>query len=99
MTIIEPNKNKFKINTLKAFIIGLILIEAALGIFSYNKNVESEYWFTQTAQANETLRIKNADLKNRLYALTDFQNAGDIAIKLGLIKEGRPEYLASSGGL
>ncbi len=96
MTIIEPNKNKFKINTLKAFIVGLILMEAMFGIFSYNKNVKSEYWLTQTTRANEALRIKNADLKNQLYALTDFQNASDVAIKLGLIKEGRPEYLASN---
>ena len=94
MTIIEPNKSKFKLNLLIILIIGFILAEAVLSIFAYNKSVRINYSLNENKKAIEELQVSKADLKNQLYSVLDLQNADILAAKLGLIKEKRPEYLA-----
>jgi hypothetical protein len=94
MTIIEPNKSKFKSNFLIILIIGLIISGAVLSIFAYNKSVSLSYNLNIQRKSVEALQVENADLKNQLYAVLDFQNAAQLADRLGLIKEKKPEYLA-----
>lgn len=94
MTIIEPNKNKFKLNFLLILVIGFILAEAVLSIFAYNKSVQISYSLSENKKAIEELRASNADFKNQLYSVLDLENAPELAAKFGLIKEGKPEYLA-----
>ncbi len=94
MTIIEPNKSRFKINLLITLVIGFILAEAVLSIFAYNRSVRMNYSLNENKKAIEELQVSNADLKNDLYSVLDLQNADQLAAKLGLIKERKPEYLA-----
>lgn len=94
MTIIEPNKNKFKLNFLIILVIGFILAEAVLSIFAYNRSVRISYSLNENKKSIEELRVSNADFKNQLYSVLDLENADKLAARFGLIKEGKPEYLA-----
>lgn len=94
MTIIEPNKNKFKIGIFAFIIIALIIIEAVFSIFAYNKSVHLGHGLRDRSGELEALAVENADLKNKLYEVLDFQNADKLAERLGLVKERKPEYLA-----
>lgn len=94
MTIIEPNKNKFNLNFLMIFAIGLVICAALLSIFAYAKSVKIDHALSSYQKTLDQLRAESADLKNELYAILDFQNADQLAEKLGLIKERKPEYLA-----
>ncbi len=94
MTIIEPKKNKFRINILSLLIGGLVLLEVALSIFAYNRNVHLSYGVEQSARRLEELLVSNAEFENKLYAAIDIQNADLLAAKLGLVKEKKPDYLS-----
>lgn len=94
MTIIEPNKNKFRFNIFIAFIGGLLILEAVLSVFAYSQSVRFAYLLDGQKKSVEALRVQNADLKNRLYTILDFQNVDQLVEQLGLIKEKKPDYLA-----
>lgn len=93
MTIIEPNKNKFRFNFTIAFIASFTAIEIVFGIFIYSQNVSVNYQLTEKNKIVENFQAQNADLKNRLYTILDFQNVDQLADQLGLIKERKPDYL------
>lgn len=93
MTIIEPNKNKFRFNVFIMFIVGLLILEAVLSVVAYSQSVHFTYRLEEQRKSIENLRVENADLKNRLYTILDFQNVDQLAERLGLIKERRPDYL------
>lgn len=92
MTIIEPNKNKS--NLLIALTVGLIILGAVLTIFAYNQSVRFSHALSDQRKSIDSLQVKNAELKNQLYAILDIQKVDQLAEKLGLIKERKPEYLA-----
>ena len=94
MTIIQPNKSSYKTNFLMILVIGFIILEAILGIFAYSKSVRLGYLINQEQKDIQQLEVENAEFKNHLYAVLDFQNVEKIAAELGLIKEKRPDYLA-----
>lgn len=94
MTIIEPNKNSFRSRLPLYLAVGLVVIEAVLSIFAYNRNVGINHAIKQSIENIEILRADNADLKNQLYLVLDLENADFLAAKLGLVKERKPEYLA-----
>lgn len=74
--------------------IGLILFEALLSIYSYSQNVRLSSELLSTAKEIEALSISTSDFKNQLYAKLDLKNVDQVAGKLGLIKEKKPEYLS-----
>lgn len=94
MTIIEPNKNSFKSKIPIILIVGLVLFEAILSVVSYNQNVQLNYALKENHKQIEVLQADGADLKNQLYLVLDFENSDQLAGKLGLVKERKPEYLA-----
>ena len=73
---------------------GLVLFEAALSIFAYNRSVQLNHSLKESHKKIEIVRAENADLKNQLYLVLDIESADVLASKLGLIKERKPEYLA-----
>ena len=93
MTIIEPNKNKFRFNAFIVFIAGLLILEAILGVIAYSRSVHFTYLLEGQKKSIEDLRVQNADLKNRLYTILDFQNVDQLAEQFGLIKERKPDFL------
>ena len=94
MTIIQPNKNKLKLNFVTLLLIGAIVAGAVLTIITYNQSVQLSYALDQQLTLAKELRAQNADLENELYEKLGLQNVEELAAKLGLVRERRPEYLA-----
>ena len=94
MTIIEPKKNKLRLNFAVTAIMALILLGSLLIVFAYNRSVSMNYKLSETLKSIESLRVANAELKNSLYVILDLQNVEKLADKLGLVKEKRPDYLS-----
>ncbi len=74
-------------------IVGLILLEAVLSVFAYSQNVRFKYLLSEQNEIIEDSQARSVDLKNRLYAVLDFQNVDQLAEQLGLVKERKPDYL------
>ncbi len=94
MTIIEPKKNKLKLNILGLIMISVILVEAVLSVFAYSHNVRLSHNLLEVEKSIESLRISTADFKNQIYAKLELQSVDQLAEKLGLVKERRPEFLS-----
>lgn len=93
MTILQPNKNKFRISPL---LVGLILAVAAAAVFNiylYNVVVAAKHSLSETKELLEKDQVVNADFKNELYKILDFNNLKKAAEKLALVKDNRPAYL------
>ncbi len=93
MTIIEPQKNKQRVNSFFVSSVSLSLIAVIWSVFAYNltvnlgragREVELKY--------KETLTL-NAELKNKLYGLLDAKNLREVAKIEGLKIVVSPEYL------
>lgn len=95
MTIIQPNKNKFKLNFAVILAGGFILLEAMLSVFANNFSVELAYALKTERKNLEVLRAETAELKNDLYAILDIQDAEEFSSKFGLVKDKKPNYLAN----
>lgn len=96
MTIIEPKKNKLQFNALWILAIGLVLVEVALTVYAYSQNVRLSHELWDVERNIESLRISTTDFKNQIYANLDLQNVDQLAEKLGLVKERKPEYLSAN---
>lgn len=93
MTILQPNKNKFRISFL---LVGLVFAAAAAvigNIYLYNGIVAAKHSLTAASKSLEQSQVINADLKNQLYKILDFDNLKKTAEKLSLVRVTRPSYL------
>lgn len=93
MTIIEPNKNKFKADLLLIFLVGSVVLAVLFNIYLYNSTVNLKYLLGQQEKYLKESQVANADAKNALYQMLDTDNFARLAEGLGLIKESRPDYL------
>ncbi|MEK7512650.1 MAG: hypothetical protein AAB601_00435 [Patescibacteria group bacterium] len=92
MTIIKPHKNTSFLSFL--IILGIVLGGGGLFyVFEYASVVEARSVKKALRAETVTLQVKNADLKNSLYSMTDAASLERLAKDLGLIMEKRPEYL------
>lgn len=72
---------------------GLVLFAAVLNIFAYSHNVHLQYSLEQQSGLVRDLRAQNSDLENVIYAKINSYKADELAARLGLIRERKPEYL------
>jgi hypothetical protein len=92
MTIIEPQKNKYYAN--EFLYIGLLLLVAAMmSIYLYNINVNLKYQLGLQERAIQQLEVMNADLRNKLYSVLDFNNLSALIQKENLVSDKNPDYL------
>ncbi len=92
MTIIEPQKNKYYAN--EFIYIGLLLLASAmLCIYLYNLNVNLKYQLSLQERAFQELEVLNADLRNKLYGVLDFNNLSALIQKANLVSDKNPDYL------
>ena len=91
MTIIQPHRKKFQVNTSSVVLFLLVIAAAVISIRSYNAVVGTRYALAGQQKALKQMEITNSELRNKLYALLD--TATGVKDKLGLQKEGRPEYV------
>lgn len=77
---------------LKVIILGIVAV-FAVGIFAYNGSLQVRREYSALRNRLDVAQEMNADLKNKLYELTDARTLGDVAIRLGLVVEKNPQYL------
>lgn len=70
-------------------------------IFFYNQIVTLRHESRVHTTLLQDLEVKNAGLKNDLYALIDFKDPEAVSLEFNLIHERNPEYLTmrTAGGL
>ena len=96
MTIIEPNKNKKRVNIFFWVSIGLLLSVALLSISVYNQTVNQNHKIASLEEKIMSFETENAELKNDRYSLMDVKNLHQAASAAGLVKLVHPEYLEVS---
>ncbi len=93
MTIIQPNRTNRLTNIVCAMSLLALLVVAAWSIVLYNKTVNATHDISAKEAEYKALLVKNAELKNTLYTLTDAKNLRHIAEVSGLVPIIRPEYI------
>lgn len=96
MTFIKPNKNNFKL--IRFFTLAGVLVAGfiSLEVYSYSQTVNLKHDIISLGSKIETLRLKNASLKNDFYALTDAKNLDSVAKQRGLIQDNNPKWVFAS---
>jgi cell division protein FtsL len=92
MTVIKPNKNKSRWNSIIFFCAVGAIFCVALNVFFYARSVAYRQESRKAEARLENLRLRNAELKNRIFNLTDLNSMKDFAEKNGLIKDGNPRW-------
>ena len=93
MTIIEPNKTK---RGVRIVFMGSILALFGVALWSivlYNRTVNMAHEISANERAYNAMLVKNGELKNTFYALTDVKNLRRAAAHLGLVPIVHPEYI------
>lgn len=70
-----------------------VVIAVVYGIVLYSNNIKLANDLAQTEKAIDRLDEEIANLKNRLYGMTDFQDFESVILELGLVREFNPAYL------
>lgn len=93
MTIIEPNKNKLRINYALCFLIIGIIAGVLLNVYFYNQMVNLRYSLSLRQAELEESQVSSAELKNQLYAVLDSNNLNELVKNMNLVLDNRPMYL------
>lgn len=99
MTIIEPNKQKLKIRFIRSVVIpvtALVLTAATLGIFLYNSTVDLKHRLEIQEKKLSELKVANAELKEKIFGITDMKNIQKMALEAGFVADKQPTYLEIS---
>ncbi len=92
MTITQPNRNR-QLNAVVNGLIVAVVLGGVVAVFAYNQTVSARHLMADVTKQVEQLRVANAELKNRYFALTEPKGQILLAQKLGLVKESGPTYL------
>lgn len=93
MTIIEPNKNRIKLNLPLLILAGALAVGILLNVYLYNRTVDLKFLLNKNEAGLKELSVANAELKNSLYKIIDTNNFPELAAGLGLVKDYKPDYL------
>jgi len=96
MTIIQPNKNKNKLNLIVSLLLFAIVALISQGIYFYSQSVNFRHDITRLEKDIRDIEVSNADMKNKLFALFDPNNTKIIIESGGLIEEKNPQYIKNS---
>ncbi|MDP1706896.1 MAG: hypothetical protein Q8L36_03710 [bacterium] len=92
MTIIKPSASK-KYLGLFLLIFGVLFVAGMFYIYQYNQLVTAKHRMADLELAYADQQSINADLKTKIYQLTDPEILRQAAVENGLILENRPAYL------
>jgi len=93
MTIIQPHKNNYKVNFLiSIFIVGGLAM-AIWGIFLHNQRVDFRHELDSQKDTLRKAEVTNAELKDKLYNLTDTNTFSSSTNPQSLIIDKNPEYI------
>ena len=93
MTILQPNREKFHIGLTPAFLILAAVTAVLLNIYFYNSIVNLKHRFSERQKSLQSIQITNADFKNSLYKILDFNNLTKAAEEMSLVKDNKPIYV------
>ncbi len=94
MTIISQGRSQGYIMFL-FILFGAILVGGLVYIFEYNSLVDARYQEQQLKQDIVDMQVKNADLKNSLYTITNPATLQKLAVASNLILDRQPKYIES----
>ena len=98
MTIIQPNKEK-KSGILTVVICLFAAASVGMTVFCgclYSKTVSFQNSIAVSEKSIEESRTENAELKNKLFKITDPQLIEEIAGEKGLVKDTDPRWVLAS---
>lgn len=91
MTVIQPNKDS---GILKLIMVlsSLLVGVASLTIIIYSKTVSVSQDIANLTQSVQNAQVKNAELKDQFYKITDPNNLKNLAAADGLVREVNPQW-------
>ena len=93
MTIIRPKKENYVVKYLIGVLLLALVIVAVSGVYLYNASVNIKHEINQYKVTLRDVEVKNAELKNNYYNLTNPQAADQLVQSKGLLVEKNPEYV------
>ena len=96
MTIIQPNKNSFKIEFFSSVLMMIFIASAVWGVFLYNQTVNFKHEMKNVSITLKQREVENAELKNILYSMVDLKESESLVASESLILEKNPEYVKVS---
>ncbi len=95
MTVIQPNKYREFIKL--AVIMGLLSVFLIVyGVFTYLQTVSLRHDLEISQSNLDKLRVENAELKNKYFALVDSGSLTALAVQKGLVKDQNPQWVSAS---
>ena len=95
MTIIKPSQYQDYVRFL-VLVFAVALAGGLVYIFEYNTLVDARFQLRTLKENIIEKQALNADLKNKLYKITDPANLGGLASEHSLVLERNPDYLNSN---
>jgi len=95
MTIISPIRNQGYARFF-FFLFAVLVAGGLVYIFEYNALVNSRYQTQALKQEITALGVKNADLKNQLYQVTNPDALQKLAVASDLVIDRAPQYIESA---
>ncbi len=99
MTIIQPYKSTYKINFLIFILMFVSIGVAVFGMFIYNQLVNLRHEISKYETNLSRAEVKNAELKNNLYSITDANKLESLADTQGLVLDKNPEYVKTANNV
>lgn len=95
MTIIKPHSIVSLRAVTEAAMYALLVFGVLYGVWLYNAVVNLAHEIEIQAKTLEAARVRNAELKNQLFARLDSSELRALAQKQGLVHERSPNYFES----
>lgn len=95
MTIISPIKNEGYARFF-LFLFAIVVAGGLIYIFEYNALVNARYMTGTLKQEITSLGVANAELKNRLYQMTNPETLQKLALASNLVIDRAPHYIESA---
>lgn len=93
MTIIQNKKTEYKTNFLIPALILALILTAGGGVFFYNRVVNISHDLNNYKTALREIEVKNAELKNNFFEITNPQKLQSLIENGSLILDKNPEYI------
>lgn len=96
MTVIQPNRGTKNIAYLFLGLGILVFLGVSAAVAIYSQTVSMKHDIIRLSSAVEEAKLRNAELKNEFYKLTDQSVLAGIAESRGLIQDKNPKWVFAS---
>ena len=96
MTVIQPSKGTKNIAYLFLGLGILVFLGVSAAVAIYSQTVSMKHDIIRFASEVEEMKLKNAELKNEFYRLTDQGVLAEVAKSRGLIQDKNPKWVFAS---